>query len=390
MHRTRNIEHWNTTFHNYPTFQDFLRTPDLQPGGHTINHNDRPLDILIEPRNSDATLVVFNAAISLNHTTTPYFTGRKLAKDANINLIAIADPTLYYGELSIAWYLGDTTTGPLRPIISPVLHHIINQLDSTRTILFGASGGGFAAAHLAQDFPDSIALAINPRLSLERQSRSKMAAYLKNAHQTKSNGIITETERALLADYGPTRLKDQVQTGLNHDLLIYQNLLDYEFIEHQLAPFLKNTDGTDRLWLRYAVDKPGHAAIPPDTVRTILMTLATAPNQQAAIQASGFTPSDQTHHHLLEHLPTVGTQMASLHAERHQLITETNSLRHDLDTAWAQLAEAHQTSQQLHQKVEQLEHQNTRLRAEPHLPQRVWRVLPHRIRQKLKLLLHRQ
>src|SRR5699024_5914055 len=194
--------------------------------------------------------------------------------------------------MTVAWYLGDETTGPLRPVLVPAIRHALKHLGGNTTMLFGASGGGYAAAHYAQHFPNCIALVINPRLTLERRAQDKMATYLRLGHQVDSNGAMTDSVRTLLADYGPTELAAQAQQGLNHDLLIYQNFFDSTFLQHHLLPFLHLAGADPRCYVRLANDGHGHLPIPPDTIRQIISIVSSG--RLTAPRTAGFAPASET------------------------------------------------------------------------------------------------
>lgn len=373
MHRTRNEERWNTEFHHYTSLEDFLGSP-VQPGGITYQHQGYDIDILYEPRGSATTLVVFNAAVAFTHEHTPIFTGQTLARQTGTNLIAISDPLLRYQDISTAWYLGDQHTGPLRPVLTPAIHHVLNTAGSTRTILFGASGGGYAAGHCAHDFPDSIALLINPRLSLKRANGLHMPLYLAHGHNTIHNDL-TDQHRKLLEPYGPLDLETAAQAGLNHDLLIYQNLLDARFIENQLIPFLDTAGEDPRLHLRFSNDGPDHARIPFQTLKQMIIELTQHADQKQAIQAVGFGNPTSANAQALRMLPTIG----------HDYIQLTKDVRAHND----RVDELEKTTKTLTDDIQQRQHKIARLQREPKLTHRLWRILPYQWRQRIKQAVRR-
>jgi len=326
MYRTRDEGRWNVPFHHYSSFKEFLEHPTHR-GVHTFNYKNREIDILLESRESNTTLIVFSAAIAFTRKHTPYFSGRALAEKVGANLIAISEPMLYYSGISVAWYLGDNVTGPLRPVLTASIRHILDQLGSTKTILFGASGGGFAAAHLASDFPDSIGLLLNPRLSLERSSKSHMQRYFEHAHQTKIDGELAKRHKTLLSNYAPLNIEDQAKTGLNHDLLIYQNLLDASFIQHQFLPFMSVIRQDIRLRIRFENDGPGHVPVPSQRLRQIVQVLAKTTNTQDAIKAAGFAPQSRASIRAIEKLPRISRDFISITKQEATSKTKNEYLR---------------------------------------------------------------
>jgi len=385
--RTRNETRWSVPFHHYASMDAFLAAP-LQTGGNTFVHNGRDIDLLIENRGAATTLVVFNGAIPLNVQYLPYFTGRGIAEDLGLNLIAVSDPVLVHRDMTVAWYLGDETTGPLRPVLVPAIRHALKHLGGSTTILFGASGGGYAAAHYAQHFPNCIALVINPRLTLERRAQDKMATYLRLGHQVDSNGAMTDSVRTLLADYGPTELAAQAQQGLNHDLLIYQNFFDSTFLQHHLLPFLHLAGADPRCYVRLANDGHGHLPIPPDTIRQIISIVSSG--RLTAPRTAGFAPASETPDLIGQFLPEIAERLDSLGKLSRRLGRERDALEVQQLKMNERIAELRARSDALDDNVQSLNQRVEQLRTEPSLWRRIWHVVPRSFRTRLRRLMRRK
>ncbi|MFD6814695.1 hypothetical protein [Enteractinococcus coprophilus] len=385
--RSRNETRWNVPFHHYASLEAFLAAP-LQVGGNTFRHHGREIDVLIENRRAATTLVVFNGAIPLNVQYLPYFTGRGIAEDLGLNLIAVSDPVLAHRDMTVAWYLGDETTGPLRPILVPAIQHALEQLGADQTILFGASGGGFAAAHYAPYFPNCTALLVNPRLTLERRAQDKMATYLRLAHGLDSNGAMTSSVRGLLADFGPTDLAAVAQHGLNHDLLIYQNFFDSTFLQHHLLPFLRVAGAGPRCYVRFTHDGHGHVPIPPATIREILDVLAS--DRTAAVDAAGFSPASEVSNLTGQFLPEIAERLDSLGKENRRLGRERDALEVQQVKLQERVADLRSRSDALDDKIRVLNRRVEHLRTEPPLWRRMWHVVPRSFRERLQRFIRRK
>lgn len=327
MQRTRNEKRWKVEFSHYGSIHEFTKEK-RGDGAHSIQVNGQPLDFLVENRNAETTLVVFSGALSLSAKHTPAFSGLRVAADTGVNLIAVADPSMDMGEITVAWYLGNSVTGPLRSHLSRAIHHLLEGLGSTRTILFGGSGGGYAAAHLAYEFPDSIAFIFNPRLTLDRRAERALKRYFNQCHDTASNGKLGPSHLQILKSYGPVNISSLATSSLKHDLLIYQNLLDPEFLEHQLLPYLNETAQDSRLQLRFSADNVGHGPIPEDIVRNIIVALVEHGDQDQAITQAGFLPRDEAITSAIHYYPQVARQFLALQAEHETDMTE---IRQDLN-----------------------------------------------------------
>lgn len=299
MIRTRNIKLWkrpNFAFNSIAEFTDAPRTDGLL----TIRHNREYLDFLVTDNKSDTTLVVFSGALSANAKHTPAFSGIKLAADTGVNLISVADPTMTRSEVTVAWYLGNAQIGPITNILSEAIQHILTSLESEQTIIFGGSGGGYAAARMAYNFPECTAFVFNPRLNLDQWSKGPLTRYFKNALNKKYNPNTPKVNFGTLKEYGPIAISELSQKPRNHDLLIYQNILDPNFIELQLLPFMTAVPEDKKVLYQFSSDDLGHTPIPAQKVRSIISALAANGSKKERYSNAGFTSRSQSPTMLLE------------------------------------------------------------------------------------------
>lgn len=288
MARRRNEERWRTEFAHYKTLEEFLGEPRTD-GIHSVAHGGQILDVLVKDRGSRTTLVAFNAAVG-PASDYPHFSGIRVAEDVGSNLIAVSDPSVSMGSLTVAWYIGNSVIGSLRDVLGRLIKHVVDSLGGSQTILFGGSGGGYAAAHYAPMFPGCITFIFNPRLTLLRHSEAPVRAYLETCHARIMGGYLSREDEELLARFGPLDMSDAIGSDIEYDLLIYQNLLDRTFLTTQVLPFVDAVGENPRVKYRYEVDDLGHSPIPPARVREIigwLMRDATP----TGIAEAGFMPN---------------------------------------------------------------------------------------------------
>lgn len=286
MQRKRDDLRWLS--YHYQSVDEFLSKP-RKSGAHAILRGDQYLDILTRYRGSKTTAVVFHAAVSDKTKTYPVFSGESFTHDVNINLIAVSDPSLCMGDIDLAWFLGNRAQGPLRPVLSPLIHHALSSMGTKRTILFGASGGGYAAANFAWDFPNSIALLINPRLNMLREPLPKISNYLSVCHQARTVTPMKRIRKEFVID----KMSSLASQGLNHHVLVYQNIGDTRYYEHQTKPFLRALKDDPRLFVQTSDDGPGHRHIPAQTLRKIIKTLSMGSDVEKQIIDAGFTHSSK-------------------------------------------------------------------------------------------------
>ncbi len=273
MPRSRNIRQWKQPNFAFNTFEEFYSESRTQ-GLFTIRHNGDYLDFLVHDNRSRTTLVVFSGALSIKAKFTPAFSGIKLSQDTGVNLIAISDPSMSMGDITVAWYLGNEKIGSIAPYVTSAIQHIIKSLGSKNTIIFGGSGGGYAAARYAYEFPGCTAFIFNPRLNLEKWAEGPLKRYFRYALGHNVNWPLSKGQLQEIEKYGPLRISDLAQGKRNHKLLIYQNLLDYNFLDLQVLPFMKESFGDENVLYRFELDDLGHNPIPSDKVREIIKILS--------------------------------------------------------------------------------------------------------------------
>lgn len=283
MHRTRDQSRY--TFTHHASANEFLREP-RSSGAHTVMAKEQPLDLLIQDRGSAVTLVVFHSLLTDNQPTVPVLQGQGMAEACGANLVAVADPSLALGDIDLAWYLGNRWLGPLREHLSPMIRHALYSLGTERTILFGSSGGGFAATMFAADFPDCMVLAVNPRLDLAARPRSQMETYLRVCHDAQSATPMLRIRKQFVTD----NVADFIGNSLGFDMLLFQNLGDHLYLDHQAQPFITRYKDDPRLYVRFENYAQGHVPIPKETLGQILSALVAGRDKVSGIRAAGFSP----------------------------------------------------------------------------------------------------
>lgn len=289
MSRRRSIRH--QPHFSFDTVDEFLSAKREQSGTYSLRcgEHNHFIDLGVKNRNSHATIVTFNGALSPNTKYLPSFAGNRMSEQAGSNLIAVADPSLLlnHGELEIAWHLGDKLTGPLSPTLSRLIKHLLKSMSTKRPILFGPSGGGYSAVNIAQEFPKSLVLAINPRLNMTSRPHPGITLehYFTVAHDATSGREQSE----VLDKYIVEDLAVQYEaSGLPFDLLIAQNEGDQRFLNGQVRPFYEKFKDDKRLFLRFDHYSDTHSPIPPPILDSILNPLARRNSRRKAIQSAGF------------------------------------------------------------------------------------------------------
>lgn len=285
--RSRSTDRWKAA-QTYQSVQAFSTLP-LGNGLHTIEHDGRFVDLLIRDRGAKTTLIVFHGNLGSGQRTLPFLQGDKVSSTARLNLIACSDPSLELGALAGAWFLGDKEIGPLPEFLTPILQHAIDQLGSEKVILFGGSGGGFAAVNFARFFEGSTALAMNPRLNLLTRPRTNLDLYLEVCHDAASEASVDRIKSEFLT----VNLANALNVEQNFDLLLLQNKNDRHYLKGQMVPFLEERDNLERVWVHLYEGRPGHSLMDRSEVARVLRAVADKlEGLKDSYQDAGFSPAE--------------------------------------------------------------------------------------------------
>ena len=230
----------------YNTVKEFLNTNVLQDGIHQICiAENQYLDVCIKGlsllKNNDKILeyilVGFNGAVSNRAgKRAPFFSGLGVSSRLNIPIISISDPTLTLDEnLPLAWYAGNEDCKELPRLISEVLDSIALNLN-LKLLLFGGSGGGFAALSQATLLStESIVFVWNPQTSIEHYVEEYVDQYDSIAFSTARKIQLTKNifKENVLHDVCINSVNDNIQ------LLYMQNQSDWHMISHT-NPYISN------------------------------------------------------------------------------------------------------------------------------------------------------
>lgn len=267
--------------------EEFLAST-ICSGPHEI-HRGLPIDLLVENRGASTTLIALHAAAPEHVTTLPMFSGRGLAEATGVNLLAIADPSLVmHPDLTLGWYLGNRPQGRFRALSAPIITHVLEQLGSTRTIFFGASGGGFAAGDLSQDFPESLALLANPRMDFVSRPRAAVRDYLVHCHSATSR----TPQLRIRDEFVPATLDAGWDGGPANTIAIIQNTGDRLYHDHQFLPFAQRHAEDPSVLHLLRDDGEGHRHVPRTELERVITGVAETGSTSGALKDLGFRTGD--------------------------------------------------------------------------------------------------
>lgn len=273
---------------------------DLHEGAHTIHTQGQCMDIYVRDRGSKVTFVTFHAATKKSMTS-PIFSGEGFTEKIGVNLIALHDPaTSMYDGIDLGWFLGTKPLGDLRTRLAPLVHHILRRLGTERTVLWGASGGGFAALHFSEVFPDSIVLTFNARILFPERSfatdRYAFRAWETTSHPERLAAARKVSSQDLsLRFLGP----------LPATTLLFQNDGDLAYYAPQHRKFIENNPSDPRLFERVEFTGDGHIPVSGRLLLDMVTPLSDLSlDATEAARAAGFSPASRP---TTNGIPAVGT-----------------------------------------------------------------------------------
>lgn len=237
---------WKLPIREHAGLCGFLEARSLADGIHRIDgDHGATLDFLasgLQARGAArAILVCLTAANSRTSKTAPIFSGASISRQAGMPLFAVADPMVSaHDDLGLAWYAGGEGWGRLPRRLATVLDHV-SRLVELPLILFGGSGGGFAALCIQRHLTVPASVCVwNPQTSITRYHPAAVTAYARHA----SPEVVGK-----VASPSMSRIAHALeQAGVEHDLtraplggdgpIIYlQNAGDDFHVTNHLLPF---------------------------------------------------------------------------------------------------------------------------------------------------------
>lgn len=221
-----------------------------KPFYYRIRLNDAPIDLYAKHFDKldpvrPAYLVGFSGAVSnAAQTSPPYFAGQGLADALQAPLLSFSDPTMALDNcLTLGFYAGNARIPDLPKALARVINDISAKFGA-RAVMFGGSGGGFAALNtLRHCTARDTAVVWNPQTQLTEYHWTSVLAYAKVAFpalvsRVEATSPISEQRQALSAALRAAGCPISLVPWQCDGSVIYcQNLSDAHHVEKHLQPF---------------------------------------------------------------------------------------------------------------------------------------------------------
>lgn len=286
---SRDISKFSSSkYTQFSSLQNFLEQQAVPSGIISIDYNGSPLDILNVNNGYRTTVVMFHAALSKSVTSLPVFSGMRVLRGLQVNVICISDPSLMKDpRLTLAWFAGNSEQ-PLQRDLPAVINKILQSQTAKNVVMFGASGGGFAALYYSNFFADSLAIVLNPQTIIRSYDDDFVLSYAKTAFGAQNlNQARIYVDRLITGD-----VRHLYRGGFNHHVAYVQNRMDVSHVENQAKPFIQAVPNSDKFHLLTGDWGAGHVALPTDISRSLLVSAASVDgNWPIVTKQNGFVSS---------------------------------------------------------------------------------------------------
>ena len=130
---------------------------------------------------SDRLFILFSGDAVRSQYDPPIFQRWSWADKFPGHCLYISDPSLHlHSRLGLAWYAGTKKHEPMQ-VISELVSEIAQKLevDVSKVISYGSSGGGFAALRFGAFHRGSSVVTVNPQTDVTKYDITKVTRYLK-------------------------------------------------------------------------------------------------------------------------------------------------------------------------------------------------------------------
>lgn len=245
----------------FGSIEEFLASGSIPSGDLEID-GGLPVHLHWEDHGHDVLFVTFTGAVSSAHRTVPSFSGKGITKGLAANLLLVSDPSLKISSrLRLAWYTGSRQLPNFQEELSRVIGHLAGD---SRVVLFGSSGGGFAALEAGSRLPGSRVITANPQTFLPRYHAPAYDRFTEIAWETGPTAPGTPADLPAVQD-----VTEVYSRPLDTEVLYLQGSRDrFHRRDHQ-APFLEKLH-PDTRHLSVTEDfGPGHAPPGKELLRAV-------------------------------------------------------------------------------------------------------------------------
>lgn len=194
-------------------------------GAIEILYGDFPLHFFYHDRGEPSTVVSFQGAVSNTVQTVPAWAGLGITRNIRVNQLLFSDPSLKLdSELRLGWYAGNIYQPDLQSDITKIISFLC---AGTHPVLFGTSGGGFAALEQATRLPGCTVIASNPQTDIFEYLPPAVNRYIGTAWAQEGRANLAFTHSVIPA----------FSSVVDAQVIYLQNSGDYNHMQKHFIPF---------------------------------------------------------------------------------------------------------------------------------------------------------
>jgi hypothetical protein len=233
LRSVRSLDYWPSQKFSWNGVEEFLNSPALKSGIHSIYLENQILDIFVDFQPDSPAYILFhgNCPRAPNFLL-PVFSGQNVTESMRMTKVVPCDPTLLLDpNIELCWHAGSSGV-PLQTIYKKVFDKVFSIAKPTYKVFWGGSGGGFAALYYSYFFTGSTALVWNPQISISAYLEEPLRRYRQIAFGLTDDGAMFGNAE-LVADVSVLYRK-----GYSNRVVYIQNDDDWH-VEKHLWPFLR-------------------------------------------------------------------------------------------------------------------------------------------------------
>ncbi len=266
---------------NYKGVDAFLRASAIPQGYQIIVENGLPIDVNVQFRGFDTTVVFFQGAIDPKWTL-PAFAGMGVSSEIAVNRIFISDPSLVLTDrLNLGWFVGNSRMNIQKNLLE-IISHISETWGNQRLVFYGASGGGFASLFFSAHFPGSLAIVSNPQTNVAKYELAAVERFAEVCY-----GVRGEDPMSKLPEDVTTDLLTLYREPRGNVVAYMQNSTDTAHVEDHMKPLLAQSHPNNEMYLLLGHWGDGHVA-PPKPIHVDALTVAASDDWPGGLVAMGF------------------------------------------------------------------------------------------------------
>ncbi len=162
------------------------------------------------------------------------------AKELGTSVVSFSDPTIRAdNDISIGWFQGNEADFAVN-LLAEILLEIMssNEFSPSRVTFLGSSAGGFVGLKLANKFPETRVVAINPQIFLYNYVQSHYERMMRACYPSQS---VQESA----SKYRDRIIVDPPSPDRQGQIHIIQNTMDERHYEQHLKLYLKNMNESE-------------------------------------------------------------------------------------------------------------------------------------------------